>query len=348
MLNSTRDSQRNMAPAPKVYIVIYTLYHHIYKLALEAQKGLEAAGVEAKIFQVPETLPAEVLEKMHAPPKPDVPIITVDQLKEADGFMFGFGTRFGTMPAQFKAFLDATGQLWASGALAGKFAATFFSTASQHGGQETTALTTVTYFAHHGMIYVPFGFANSHLFDNSEVVGGSAYGAGTVTNGDGSRQPSEKELDIAKTQGQNFGNVVATYVKGASIHASIAFHHTDSSIHPFSMSSELAIVYAALILQDDNVEVTASIPSSIADKLQTLVKAAGIEVEPIWFSLYSKAIAGQDLKELVFNVGAPSAGAAAGPAAAGGEAAAEEAKEEEKKEEAKEESDEDMGFGLFD
>lgn len=101
-------------------------------------------------------------------------------LLEADGYLFGFGTRFGTMPAQMKAFLDATGQHWAKGALAGKFAGTFFSTASQHGGQETTALITVTYFAHHGIIYVPFGFAHPHLFDNSEVVGGSAYGAGTV------------------------------------------------------------------------------------------------------------------------------------------------------------------------
>ncbi|ORY96748.1 60s acidic ribosomal protein-domain-containing protein [Syncephalastrum racemosum] len=107
------------------------------------------------------------------------------------------------------------------------------------------------------------------------------------------------------------------------------------------MSSDLAIVYAALILKDDNVEVS-------ADKLQTLVKAAGIEVEPIWYSLYAKALEGQDLKELVFNVGAPAAGGAAvaGGAAAGG--AAEEAKEEEKKEEEKEESDDDMGFGLFD
>ncbi|ORZ02889.1 60s acidic ribosomal protein-domain-containing protein [Syncephalastrum racemosum] len=105
------------------------------------------------------------------------------------------------------------------------------------------------------------------------------------------------------------------------------------------MSSDLAIVYAALILKDDNVEVS-------ADKLQTLVKAAGIEVEPIWYSLYAKALEGQDLKELVFNVGAPAAGGAAPAAAVGG--AAEEAKEEEKKEEAKEESDEDMGFGLFD
>ncbi|KAI8640088.1 NAD(P)H:quinone oxidoreductase, type IV [Parasitella parasitica] len=203
--------------AATVYIVIYTLYHHIYKLAVEIQKGLEAQGVTVKVFQVQETLSDDILQKMHAPAKPDLPIITVDQLTEADGIIFGIPTRFGTMPAQLKALLDATGKLWATGALAGKFAGTFFCTASQHGGQETTALTTVTYFAHHGMIYVPFGFASAHLFDNSEVVGGSAYGAGTVANGDGSRQPTEKELEIARNQGENFGKVITTYVRGKTI-----------------------------------------------------------------------------------------------------------------------------------
>ncbi|KAG0168821.1 hypothetical protein DFQ28_000369 [Apophysomyces sp. BC1034] len=200
--------------AGTVYIVIYTLYHHIYKLALEVQKGLESSGVKTKIFQVEETLSDDILQKMHAPAKPDLPVITVDQLTEADGLMFGIPTRFGTMPAQMKALLDATGKLWATGALSGKFAGTFFCTASQHGGQETTALTTVTYFAHHGMIYVPFGFANAHLFDVNEVVGGSAYGAGTIANGDGSRQPTEKELEIAVNQGENFGAIVNTYVQG--------------------------------------------------------------------------------------------------------------------------------------
>lgn len=94
--------------------------------------------------------------------------------------LLGIPTRFGTLPAQMKSFLDATGSHWATGALAGKFVGTFFSSASQHGGQETTAFTLLTYFAHHGMNYVPLGFANAHLFDNSEVVGGSAYGAGTI------------------------------------------------------------------------------------------------------------------------------------------------------------------------
>ncbi|GAB5593350.1 hypothetical protein Unana1_08250 [Umbelopsis nana] len=203
-----------MVPAPVIYIVYYSTYGHIYTLAKEIQQGLESQGAQVKIFQVPETLPDEVLVKMHAPPKQDVPIITPQQLTEADGILWGIPTRFGTMPAQLKSFMDATGGLWSSGALAGKFTGTFFSTGSQHGGQETTAFTTLVYFAHHGMIYVPLGFANSNLFDNTEVVGGSAYGAGTVTNADGTRPISEKELSIARTQGENFAKVVKTYNAG--------------------------------------------------------------------------------------------------------------------------------------
>ncbi|CAO3607546.1 unnamed protein product [Mucor hiemalis] len=199
---------------PVVYIIIYSLYHHVYKLSLSVKQGLESKGVEVKLFQVPETLGDDILVKMQAPPKLDLPYITIDKLAEPDGIIFGFPTRFGTLPAQMKTFLDASGALWAKGALAGKFAATFFSTASQHGGQETTALTTLTYFAHHGMLYVPFGYANAALENNDEVTGGSAYGAGTISDGDGSRQPTENELGIAVNQGANFGDVITTFVKG--------------------------------------------------------------------------------------------------------------------------------------
>ncbi|KAI9262238.1 flavoprotein-like protein [Phascolomyces articulosus] len=203
-----------MADKPKVYIIIYSLYHHIYKLSLAIKEGLEENGNDVTIYQVQETLSDQVLEKMHAPAKPDLPIIQASQLADADGLIFGIPTRFGIFPAQMKTLLDATGQLWAKGSLAGKFVGTFFSTASQHGGQETTALNAVTYFAHHGLIYVPFGFSNASMFNNDEVIGGSAYGSGTITNGDGSRQPSEIELAIAKNQGQNFANVLNTYQKG--------------------------------------------------------------------------------------------------------------------------------------
>ncbi|KAI8076148.1 flavoprotein-like protein, partial [Thamnidium elegans] len=202
---------------PTVYIIIYSLYHHIYTVALDVKKGLEAQGVTVKLFQVPETLSDNILEVLHAPPKPDIPVITIDELSNADAFMFGIPTRFGTFPAQLKSFLDASGALWATGTLAGKFAGTFFSTASQHGGQETTAYTLITYFAHHGINYVPLGFADSNLFDNSEVIGGSAWGAGTVANGDGSRQPSEKELTIARTQGENFAKILNTFHQGVKL-----------------------------------------------------------------------------------------------------------------------------------
>ncbi|GAN10597.1 protoplast secreted protein 2 precursor [Mucor ambiguus] len=199
---------------PVVYIVLYSLYQHVYKLSQSIQQGLEEKGVEVKVFQVAETLSDEILSKMQAPAKPDLPIMTVDKLAEPDGIIFGLPTRFGLFPAQIKTLLDASGALWAKGALAGKFAGTFFSTASQHGGQETTALTAVTYFAHHGMMYVPFGYANVALQNNDEVIGGSAYGSGTISDGDGSRQPTQTELDIAKNQGQNFAVIVSTFVKG--------------------------------------------------------------------------------------------------------------------------------------
>lgn len=201
---------------PLVYIVIYSLYHHVYKLSFSLKEGLESKGVEVQLFQVQETLSDEILSKMQAPAKPDLPIISVDKLAEPDGILFGLPTRFGTMPAQMKALLDASGALWAKGALAGKFAGTFFSTASQHGGQETTALTAVTYFAHHGMMYVPFGYANAALgsVSEDEVIGGSAYGCGTISDGDGSRQPSHTELAIAENQGANFAEILNVFVKG--------------------------------------------------------------------------------------------------------------------------------------
>jgi len=193
----------------QIYIVIYTTYGHVFKMAEKVKEGVDAVdGCEAKIYQVPETLPAEVLEKMHAPPKPDVPIITADELKEADGILFGVPTRFGMIPAQMKAFLDSTGGLWQSGALVGKPAGIFFSTATQGGGQETTALTFVTQLAHHGMIFVPTGYISpAEQFNMEEIMAGSAYGAGTFAGADGSRMPSAGELNRALAQGKSFSAV---------------------------------------------------------------------------------------------------------------------------------------------
>ncbi|KAJ1954160.1 hypothetical protein GGI12_005856 [Dipsacomyces acuminosporus] len=192
-------------PKPRILVITYSTYGHINALADSVKRGLEKSGkVSVEHYQFPETLSDEVLAKMHAPPKPDIPVITVDRLAEADGFLIGMPTRFGTAPAQVRAFFDATGGLWSKGALMGKPAGLFFSTASQHGGQESTAFSLMPNLAHHGIIYVPFGFGHNNLFDNSEVVGGSAWGAGTVAGGDGSRQPSQKELEIAEAQGEDF------------------------------------------------------------------------------------------------------------------------------------------------
>lgn len=137
------------------------------------------------------------------------PVITPDELVKADGFLFGYPTRFGMLPAQAKAFWDSTGGLWMKGALVGKPAGVFFSTGTQGGGQETTALTSVTQLVHHGMIYVPIGYSSPLVTDMSEVHGGSPYGAGTLAGPDGSRQPSELELKLARHQGKHTGSIVA-------------------------------------------------------------------------------------------------------------------------------------------
>jgi NAD(P)H dehydrogenase (quinone) len=147
-------------------------------------------------FQVAETLSEELLVKLHAPPKSDVPVITAEQLAEADGILFGVPTRFGSTPTQVRALLDSTGGLWMRGALQGKFGGIFFSTGSQGSGQETTALTLLPYFAHHGINFVPIGYKNKRLGDLSEVHGGSPWGAGTISGADGKRQPSDLELEV--------------------------------------------------------------------------------------------------------------------------------------------------------
>ena len=175
-------------------------------------------GVDAQLYQVPETLPKDVLEKMHAA-KFDIPVITPADLVKADGFLLGLPTRYGMAPAQVKTFWDATGGLWAKGELAGKYCGMFTSSATQHGGdasqhflirsgQETTILTFMPVLAHHGMLFVPFGYSSGLIGDNSEVLGGSPWGASTIANSDGSRQPSAKELAIAVAQGVQFGNVI--------------------------------------------------------------------------------------------------------------------------------------------
>ena len=197
--------------AQKVAIIIYSLYHHIAQLAEEEKKGIEAAGGQADIYQVPETLPQEVLTKMHAPAKPDYPIASADTLTQYDAFLFGIPTRFGNFPAQFKAFWDTTGGLWASGALHGKPAGVFVSTGTQGGGQETTVVNSLSTLIHHGIIFVPLGYAKAFALQSNldEIHGGSPYGAGTFAGADGSRQPTKLEKEIAFIQGRSFYETVA-------------------------------------------------------------------------------------------------------------------------------------------
>ncbi|KAJ6670720.1 FLAVOPROTEIN WRBA FLAVOPROTEIN-LIKE DOMAIN PROTEIN-RELATED [Salix viminalis] len=172
----------------KIYIVYYSLHGH---------------GVEATLWQVPETLSGTILNKVKANPKADdVPVILPEQLLEADGFLFGFPSRFGVMAYQFKAFFDATHELWATQALAGKPAGFFWSTGFFGGGQELAAFTAITQLAHHGMLFVPLGYTfGNGMFEMGEVKGGSSYGAGTFA-ADGSRQPTDLELQQAFYQGK--------------------------------------------------------------------------------------------------------------------------------------------------
>ncbi|KAK3987785.1 putative 1,4-benzoquinone reductase [Cladorrhinum sp. PSN332] len=199
--------------APKIAIVYYSMYGHIRQLADAEKAGIERAGGTADLYQVEETLPAEVLTKMHAPPKPtDIPVLSDPTvLKDYDGILFGIPTRYGNFPAQWKAFWDKTGGIWQSGGYWGKHAGVFISTASQGGGQESTALAAMSTFAHHGLIYVPLGYAKAFgiLTDLSAVRGGSAWGAGTFAGADGSRQPSDAEKELATIQGEEFYKIVA-------------------------------------------------------------------------------------------------------------------------------------------
>ena len=199
--------------APRVAIIIYSMYGHIAKMAESVKAGVESAGGNATIFQVPETLPENVLKLMHAPAKPDYPIASNDTLTEYDAFMFGIPTRFGNFPAQFKAFWDATGGLWAKGALYGKPAGIFVSTGTPGGGQEVTALNSLSTLVHHGIIFVPLGYAKTfpQITSFDEVHGGSPWGAGTFAGPDGSRHPTKLELEIATIQGKTFWETIQKF-----------------------------------------------------------------------------------------------------------------------------------------
>jgi len=199
--------------APKIAIIFYSTWGHIKTLALAEKKGIEAAGGTADLYQIEETLSQEVLTKMHAPPKDQsIPVLTDPKtLLPYDGFLLGIPTRFGNFPAQWKVFWDKCGQIWATGGYAGKYAGVFISNAAPGGGQESTALASMSTLAHLGIIFVPFGYSHAfpQLANLEEVHGGSPWGADTFTASDGSRQPTPLELDIAEKQGKMFHDTLA-------------------------------------------------------------------------------------------------------------------------------------------
>ncbi|HEY3309237.1 MAG TPA: NAD(P)H:quinone oxidoreductase [Desulfuromonadaceae bacterium] len=202
----------------KILIVYYSMYGHIYKMAEAVAEGVrEVAGCEAIIKRVPETLTDEVLGMMGAleaqKGMSHVPLATVGDLTDADAIIFGTPTRFGNMCGQMRQYLDATGQLWMKGSLVGKVGSVFASSATQHGGQESTILSFHTTLLHQGMVVVGLPYVFAGQMDISEITGGSPYGASTITGGKGERMPSENELAGARFQGAHVA-AIALKLKG--------------------------------------------------------------------------------------------------------------------------------------
>jgi NAD(P)H dehydrogenase (quinone) len=193
----------------KVLVLYYSSYGHIEQMASAVAEGVREAGSEATIKRVPELVPEAVAKASHFKLDQVAPIATVDELAEYDAIIIGVPTRFGNMPAQMKNFLDQTGGLWAQGKLIGKVGSVFSSTASQHGGQESTILSTHTVLLHHGMVIVGLPYSFQGQMGVDEVKGGSPYGATTIAGGDGSRQPSAVELEGARFQGRHVAGIAA-------------------------------------------------------------------------------------------------------------------------------------------
>jgi NAD(P)H dehydrogenase (quinone) len=198
----------------KVMIVYYSMYGHIHRMAEAVAEGAKMVkGADVFMYRVPETLTEEVLGKMGALEAQKglahVPVCTVDELATADAIIFGTPTRFGNMCGQMRQFLDATGGLWAKGALVGKVGSVFTSSATQHGGQESTILTFFTNLLHQGMVIVglPYSFGGQMRID--EITGGSPYGASTIAGTQGERMPSENELNAARFQGKHVAEIAA-------------------------------------------------------------------------------------------------------------------------------------------
>jgi len=203
----------------KVLVVYYSMYGHIHRMAEAVAEGArEVKGAEVAIRRVPETLSEDVLTKMGAleaqKAMSHFPICTMDELESADAVIFGTPTRFGNMCGQMRQFLDATGQLWAKGALVGKVGSVFASSNTQHGGQESTILSFHNTLFHHGFIVVGLPYSFQGQMRSDEITGGSPYGASTIAGAKGDRMPSENELAAARFQGKHVATIAARLAKG--------------------------------------------------------------------------------------------------------------------------------------
>jgi NAD(P)H dehydrogenase (quinone) len=198
----------------KVNVIFYSMYGHVYKMAQAIAEGAgSVSGTQVNLFQVAETIPDDVLEKYGAKGAKaafaKVPVATMENLTEANAIIFGTPTRFGNMAGQMRNFLDQTGQIWFGGGLIGKVGSVFASTGTQHGGQETTITSFHSTLLHHGMIIVGVPYSEKGLMDMSAISGGTPYGATTMAGADGSRQPTENELKVAKFQGKHVAEITA-------------------------------------------------------------------------------------------------------------------------------------------
>jgi NAD(P)H:quinone oxidoreductase type IV len=203
----------------KIQVIFYSMYGHVHTMAEAVAAGArQVSGAEVTLYQVPELVPAEALQRSGAAAAraafASVPIAKPEQLADADALIFGSPTRFGNMCAQMRNFLDQTGGLWVKGALVGKVGSVFTSTGTQHGGQETTITSFHSTLFHLGMVVVGVPYSEARLTNMSEITGGTPYGASTLAGNDGKRQPSENELGIARFQGRHVGEIARALVLG--------------------------------------------------------------------------------------------------------------------------------------
>jgi NAD(P)H dehydrogenase (quinone) len=208
-ISGRRDGERRQ-PMTKVLVLYYSSYGHVERMAQAVAEGARSVeGVDVAIKRVPELVPEDKARQAGIKLDQTAPIATVEELTDYDAIIFGAPTRFGNMASQMRNFLDQTGGVWVSGGLVGKVGSVFTSSATQHGGQESTILSTHITLLHQGMVIVGLPYSCKAQMTLDEISGGSPYGASTIAAGDGSRQPSENELGMARFQGEHVARIAA-------------------------------------------------------------------------------------------------------------------------------------------